>query len=109
MNSTRERESSPVYESERSLVYQGWRVALVSDLGVMTGFASVFIYSFSFHDQTDAAGIWLEPGADSLGVHLDFRVCHDRSSPLPLRINTPARFFEAEGFGFPVCVEGAGA
>jgi MFS family permease len=35
-------------EFENSPRYQGWRVAAVSHLGVLTGFATVFIYSFSF-------------------------------------------------------------
>lgn len=48
MNSSVKRRSSVIHESERSLGYEGWRIAVVSHIGVMTGFASVFIYSFSF-------------------------------------------------------------
>lgn len=33
--------------AEESLRYRGWRVVLVCQLGVMVGFATVFIYSFS--------------------------------------------------------------
>src|ERR1700749_3339380 len=33
---------------ESRLAYPGWRVALVCHIGVLTGFATVFIYSFSF-------------------------------------------------------------
>jgi MFS family permease len=33
---------------ENTLSYPGWRVALVCHIGVLTGFATVFIYSFSF-------------------------------------------------------------
>lgn len=48
MNSARVPESYFVLDAERSLRYRGWRVALVSHVGVLTGFATVFIYSFSF-------------------------------------------------------------
>jgi predicted MFS family arabinose efflux permease len=48
VNSVRKRESRFVRDSERSLRYRGWRIALVSHIGVLTGFATVFIYSFSF-------------------------------------------------------------
>ncbi len=34
--------------SENRLAYPGWRVAVVCHIGVLTGFAAVFIYSFSF-------------------------------------------------------------
>lgn len=34
--------------AENQLVYPGWRVAAVCHIGVLTGFATVFIYSFSF-------------------------------------------------------------
>ncbi len=34
--------------AENQLGYPGWRVALVCHIGVLTGFATVFIYSFSF-------------------------------------------------------------
>src|SRR5271157_5320515 len=33
--------------SENSLRYPGWRIVLVSHICVLTGFAAVFIYSFS--------------------------------------------------------------
>ncbi len=34
--------------AENHLAYPGWRVAVVCHIGVLTGFATVFIYSFSF-------------------------------------------------------------
>jgi MFS family permease len=34
--------------AETRLSYRGWRVAAVCHIGVLTGFATVFIYSFSF-------------------------------------------------------------
>jgi MFS family permease len=34
--------------TENQLTYPGWRVAAVGHIGVLTGFATVFIYSFSF-------------------------------------------------------------
>jgi MFS family permease len=34
--------------SENQIAYPGWRVAMVCHIGVLTGFATVFIYSFSF-------------------------------------------------------------
>jgi MFS family permease len=34
--------------AENRLAYPGWRVAVVCHIGVLTGFATVFIYSFSF-------------------------------------------------------------
>jgi MFS family permease len=34
--------------AENELGYPGWRVAVVCHIGVLTGFATVFIYSFSF-------------------------------------------------------------
>lgn len=37
-----------VCSPENRLSYPGWRVAVVCNLGVFTGFAAVFIYSFSF-------------------------------------------------------------
>lgn len=37
----------PGVYSEGSLLYPGWRVVLVCQFGVMAGFATVFIYSFS--------------------------------------------------------------
>lgn len=37
--------------SENCLRYPGWRVAAVCHIGVLTGFATVFIYSFSFMIQ----------------------------------------------------------
>jgi MFS family permease len=37
--------------TENSLAYAGWRVALVCHIGVLTGFATIFIYSFSFMVQ----------------------------------------------------------
>jgi hypothetical protein len=33
--------------AENRLAYSGWRVAIVCHVGVLTGFATVFIYSFS--------------------------------------------------------------
>src|ERR1700735_989317 len=33
---------------ENQIAYPGWRVAVVCHIGVLTGFATVFIYSFSF-------------------------------------------------------------
>jgi MFS family permease len=41
-------ENVVVQRTEASVRYLGWRVALVCHLGVLTGFATVFIYSFSF-------------------------------------------------------------
>ncbi len=37
--------------AENQLGYPGWRVAVVCHIGVLTGFATVFIYSFSFMVQ----------------------------------------------------------
>jgi MFS family permease len=37
-----------VRSAESRLDYPGWRVAVVCHIGVLTGFATVFIYSFSF-------------------------------------------------------------
>jgi MFS family permease len=37
-----------VRSAENQLAYPGWRVAVVCHIGVLTGFATVFIYSFSF-------------------------------------------------------------
>src|SRR3984885_3957823 len=37
--------------AETRLSYRGWRVAAVCHIGVLTGFATVFIYSFSFMVQ----------------------------------------------------------
>ncbi len=37
-----------VRSAENHLAYPGWRVAVVCHIGVLTGFATVFIYSFSF-------------------------------------------------------------
>ena len=34
--------------AENSLSYPGWRVAVICHIGVLVGFATVFIYSFSF-------------------------------------------------------------
>lgn len=39
---------TPVRSAENSPGYPGWRVAVVCHIGVLTGFATVFIYSFSF-------------------------------------------------------------
>jgi hypothetical protein len=41
-----------VHPFENSPGYPGWRVAIVCQLGVFTGFATVFIYSFSFMIQS---------------------------------------------------------
>jgi MFS family permease len=48
MNLTRGPESSASCAAENDISYQGWRVAAVCHIGVLTGFATVFIYSFSF-------------------------------------------------------------
>ena len=48
MNLTRGQESSVSRAAENDISYQGWRVAAVCHIGVLTGFATVFIYSFSF-------------------------------------------------------------
>jgi len=48
MNLTRGQESSALCAAENRLSYAGWRVAAVCHIGVLTGFATVFIYSFSF-------------------------------------------------------------
>jgi predicted MFS family arabinose efflux permease len=37
----------PEVSAENSLRYRGWRIALVAHVGVLTGFAAVFIYSFT--------------------------------------------------------------
>lgn len=37
-----------VRSSENQIAYPGWRIAVVCHMGVLTGFATVFIYSFSF-------------------------------------------------------------
>src|ERR1700727_2596473 len=37
-----------VRSPENQIAYAGWRVAVVCHIGVLTGFATVFIYSFSF-------------------------------------------------------------
>ncbi len=43
--------ASPTPAPENSPRYLGWRVAAVCHIGVLTGFATVFIYSFSFMVQ----------------------------------------------------------
>ncbi|HEX4005646.1 MAG TPA: MFS transporter [Acidobacteriaceae bacterium] len=43
--------STTVRAAETRLSYPGWRVAAVCHIGVLTGFATVFIYSFSFMVQ----------------------------------------------------------
>jgi MFS family permease len=48
MHLTRGQESSASCAAENDISYQGWRVAAVCHIGVLTGFATVFIYSFSF-------------------------------------------------------------
>jgi hypothetical protein len=48
MNLIRGQESSASCTAESNLRYAGWRVAMVCHIGVLTGFATVFIYSFSF-------------------------------------------------------------
>jgi MFS family permease len=48
MNLIRGPESSALCAAENDISYQGWRVAAVCNIGVLTGFATVFIYSFSF-------------------------------------------------------------
>lgn len=40
--------SSATCATESSFGYPGWRVAVVCHIGVLTSFATVFIYSFSF-------------------------------------------------------------
>jgi MFS family permease len=40
--------AAAVRSDENHLGYPGWRVAAVCHIGVLTGFATVFIYSFSF-------------------------------------------------------------
>lgn len=42
---------TPPPSAENRLAYPGWRVAVVCHIGVLTGFATVFIYSFSFMVQ----------------------------------------------------------
>jgi sugar phosphate permease len=37
-----------VRSAENQFAYPGWRIAAVCHIGVLTGFATVFIYSFSF-------------------------------------------------------------
>jgi MFS family permease len=48
MSSTHEPKQPASPLTENRLDYKGWRVALVCHIGVLTGFATVFIYSFSF-------------------------------------------------------------
>jgi MFS family permease len=48
MSLTRGQERSALSAAESNLSYAGWRVATVCHIGVLTGFATVFIYSFSF-------------------------------------------------------------
>jgi len=45
------RDAADLRASETRLTYAGWRVAAVCHIGVLTGFATVFIYSFSFMVQ----------------------------------------------------------
>jgi MFS family permease len=51
MQSTEMPPGSAVRAAETRLSYPGWRVAAVCHIGVLTGFATVFIYSFSFMVQ----------------------------------------------------------
>jgi MFS family permease len=48
MSLTRGQESAALRAAEDDISYAGWRVAAVCHIGVLTGFATVFIYSFSF-------------------------------------------------------------
>jgi MFS family permease len=48
MSLTRGQERSALRAGENDISYAGWRVAVVCHIGVLTGFATVFIYSFSF-------------------------------------------------------------
>jgi MFS family permease len=48
MNLTRGPKSSALRAAENDISYAGWHVAVVCHIGVLTGFATVFIYSFSF-------------------------------------------------------------
>jgi MFS family permease len=48
MNWSRGPKSSALRAAENDISYAGWRVAFVCHVGVLTGFATVFIYSFSF-------------------------------------------------------------
>jgi MFS family permease len=48
MNGTPTQDAVAVRAAENRLSYPGWRVAAVCHIGVLTGFATVFIYSFSF-------------------------------------------------------------
>ncbi len=41
-----------VFSLENRPSYPGWRVAVVCHIGVLTGFAAIFIYSFSFMSQS---------------------------------------------------------
>jgi hypothetical protein len=43
MHLTRGQESSASCAAENDISYQGWRVAAVCHIGVLTGFATVFI------------------------------------------------------------------
>lgn len=45
---TRGPDNPAAHLTENSLSYPGWRVAVICHVGVLTGFATVFIYSFSF-------------------------------------------------------------
>ncbi|HLJ79578.1 MAG TPA: MFS transporter [Acidobacteriaceae bacterium] len=48
MTSTPTRDAAGLRACETRLTYAGWRVAAICHIGVLTGFATVFIYSFSF-------------------------------------------------------------
>ncbi len=48
MHTNSARDGAVLAPTENDPGYPGWRVAAVSHIGVLTGFATVFIYSFSF-------------------------------------------------------------
>ncbi len=51
MTTSPTRDPAGLRDSETGLRYAGWRVAAICHIGVLTGFATVFIYSFSFMVQ----------------------------------------------------------
>src|ERR1035438_1599325 len=67
--------------SEFDLGYYGWRVVLAACLGVMAGFGSLFVYTFSVFVKPLAAEFGLRPEAISSGFAIA-AVTLDLSSPV---------------------------
>ena len=76
--------------TEFDLGYYGWRVVLAACLGVMAGFGSLFVYTFSVFVKPLGCGIRLEPRS-----HLTrLRNCRrhaGRDLPLPWPIDRSLR------------------